>query len=393
MSNTNVETTIKNILALYGTSVDANANNHIKGPQSKNIAISEWNDIVQLLGVRSNDVKRLYEAFEAIREVLGGTEAVNAAVERIDSYLNRPGISGDISLDYLSRVTSTEQTVRSNIVVDPSKKISAGTVIANKVEGTSAEITSELKAGSISTSGHVYSEGVVTGAGGTFGNLSALTSLTVNGNSAITGDLTVNGDAHAKTISATDGSLEGNLTILGNLYVRGSTIEVGRESLTIKDNVIVVNAGGSASIPSGIVMSTGVTNEDGTIDAYALLYNKDGASGEAVYVGKGTLKYVETDNGPAAEFSYTTGEAVALAARSGTFGKGVLPVWDEASNTFISSGATAGDIATALSDIEQGLTAIEAIQDAILTTEDINRWLDAILDDQQSYIDGGTPNE
>lgn len=392
MSNTNVETNIKNILALYGTSVDANANNHIKGPQSKNIAISEWNDIVQLLGVRSDDVKRLYEAFEAIREVLGSTEDVKAAVERIDSYLRNP-VSGDISLDYLSRVTSTEQTVRSNIVVDPSKKISAGTVEANEVKGTSADFTSEVKAGSVSTSGNVSSEGVVTGAGGTFGNLSALTSLTVNGNSAVTGDLTVNGTAHAKNISATDGSLEGNLTVLGNLYVRGSTTDVGRESLTVKDNVIVVNAGGSADIPSGIVMSTGVTNADGTIDAYALLYKKSGANGEAVYVGKGTLTYVETDNGTAAEFTYSPGEAVALAARNGTFANGVLPVWDAKSNTFVSSGTTAGDIATALSDIEQGLTAIEAIQDAILTTEDINRWLDAILDDQQSYIDGGTPND
>ena len=391
MSNTNIEDTVNGFLASYGTTEDPNALNHKKDPQSKNIALSEWNDIVQLLGVRSDDVKRLYEALEAIREILGKAELADAAVERIDSYLKRPQ-SGDISIDYLSRVTSTEQTIKSNVTIDPSKKLSAGTVSANKVEGTSADFTSEVNAGSVNSSGNVVSGGDVSGATGTFTNLTA-TSLTVKGDSTVKGALSVDGDVHAKDVSANNGTLEGDLTVLGALFVHGSTIEVGRESLTVKDNVIVVNAGGSADIPSGIVMSTGVTNEDGTIDAYALLYKKSGTNGEAVYVGKGILTYVETDDGPAAEFSYAPGEAVALAARSGTLDDGILPAWDANSNTFVSSGATMGDIATAFSDIEQGLAAIEAIQDAILTTEDINRWLDAILEDQQMYIDGGNSDD
>lgn len=337
MSNTNVENIVNGFLASYGTTVDANANNHIKGPQSKNIAISEWNDIVHLLGVRSEDVKRLYNAFENIKDVLGKAELADAAVERIDSYLNNPESSSNISLDYLSKTTSTEQTVRSNVIIDPSKKLSAGTVSANKVEGTSADFTSEVKAGSVSTSGNVSSSGVVSGASGVFGNLSASTSFTVNANAAITGDLTVNGTAHANNISAAEGAVEGNFTVLGNLYVSGTTVEVGRESLTVKDNVIVVNAGGSADIPSGVVMSTGVVNDDGTINAYALLYKKSGASGEAVYVGKGVLTYVETDDGPAAEFAYAPGEAVALAARIGEWENKSIPIWDSSKHAFVSS--------------------------------------------------------
>lgn len=133
----------------------------------------------------------------------------------------------------------------------------------------------------------------------------------------------------AKVISDGDASVGGNLDVDGDLNIKGTTKTVDHETISVQDNILVVNSEGASFSNSGLVINKG----DGK--CYGILYQP---TDDVVCIGEGTL----SEDG---EFTFDRGEAVPLAARHGTFPSDTIPVWNAATNAFRSSGKTIASIA------------------------------------------------
>lgn len=146
--------------------------------------------------------------------------------------------------------------------------------------------------------------------------------LNVNGsNQVLTGDLTI----------AKDGvSASGNLTVQGNLEVRGTTTIVDQETVTVKDNFIVINSDNSelGTSLSGIVIRTG-TDEYGSDSSYGIAYDK---STDSISLGRG--HYTEGD------FYFEVGESKPVLTRdhSNNISNGHVLVWDSNKNMAVDGG-------------------------------------------------------
>lgn len=294
----------------------------LKTAHDKNIAIAEWNALVQRAALGDSNSKILVSAVKAIVETIG-VESLTTGYTDIISQLNatepkivqliseaikdvvfktpKPNesqeIHGEVGIEHLT--VNNDASIGGNLVVKgkvSGKNITemqtklADTVLKNPQGGGTQDIKSALKATQIYTVGYAN-----------FGR-----------------DVNVTRD----------------LSIGRNLYVKGTTYTVNQQTIIAKDNIIVTNAvSGAKNLASGLVINKG--NDE----AYGILYMPEGDAGNAVYIGEGALTVTKDKDGNVTnmEFEYDEDQALPLAARS-AFGKtenGFVPVWDSDLNAFV----------------------------------------------------------
>lgn len=126
------------------------------------------------------------------------------------------------------------------------------------------------------------------------------------------------------------GIISGNLSIQGDLEVRGTTKTTEEETLNVKDSIVVTNSSGAdlSSTLAGFVIRLNAT------DCYGIIYD---ASSESVKLGKGKIT-----NG---KFTFNSGEgnAVAVRADGSLMTNGHLVKWDAAALKFVDSEKSADD--------------------------------------------------
>jgi hypothetical protein len=179
----------------------------------------------------------------------------------------------------------------------------SGVLTANKASGTGLSVTNNaVVGGTLSAGATTLASGSVTGAMGVGGLLTASLSgqlaLSVAGNATVGGSLTTtgattfNGATNMNSASITNSlvinqasgtgldvvdanaRIGGNLTVVGDMIVSGTTTTVNTQTLTVSDNIIVVNETPLSSKDSGIVMAryeadivADAAKESGTLDA------------------------------------------------------------------------------------------------------------------------------
>lgn len=126
------------------------------------------------------------------------------------------------------------------------------------------------------------------------------------------------------------GIISGNLSIQGDLEVRGTTKTTEEETLNVKDSIVVTNSSGAdlSSTLAGFVIRLNAT------DCYGIIYD---ASSESVKLGLGKI----TDG----KFTFNSGEGNAVAVRAdGTLmTDGHLVKWDATALKFVDAGKSADD--------------------------------------------------
>jgi hypothetical protein len=178
-------------------------------------------------------------------------------------------------------------------------------VTANKASGTGLSVTNNaVVGGTLSAGVTTLASGSVTGTLAVAGLLSATKAgqlaLAVTGNATVGGTLVTTGVAtfnaattlnsctvtNALVVNHSSGTgldvvnanarIGGSLTVVGNLIVSGTTTTVNTETLTVADNIIVVNDTPLSSKDSGIVMqrysadvAADTAKESGTLDGAA----------------------------------------------------------------------------------------------------------------------------
>ena len=154
--------------------------------------------------------------------------------------------------------------------------------------------------------------------------------LGVSSDAAVGGDIMVNGNL----------DLDGNVSIGGNLIVKGSTITESYESVLVKDNIIITNAGENGTSTGGVVIRTSDFTGH-TAEAYGILYSR---RHDSVVIGMGTLTEFNTndDDGNKVttyEFEFADGAShpVALRENFDDSKDGFIPVWDKDKNAFVPS--------------------------------------------------------
>lgn len=135
-------------------------------------------------------------------------------------------------------------------------------------------------------------------------------------------------------VTSSGGTIDGSLTIGGNLTVEGTTTTVESETLKVKDQLIEVASGNTVELnsPAGLV----VPKYDGTNNG-ALVFDKTGTA----YVGDVVL----TDKGLIDTTAAGT-KLVALAGRAKTIAGDNLVKWDDTNQIFVDTGIAASDILT-----------------------------------------------
>lgn len=126
------------------------------------------------------------------------------------------------------------------------------------------------------------------------------------------------------------GIISGNLSIQGDLEVRGTTKTTEEETLNVKDSIVVTNSSGAdlSSTLAGFVIRLNAT------DCYGVIYD---ASSESVKLGKGKI----TDG----KFTFNSGEgnAVAVRADGSLMTNGHLVKWDATALKFVDAGKSVTD--------------------------------------------------
>lgn len=126
------------------------------------------------------------------------------------------------------------------------------------------------------------------------------------------------------------GIISGNLSIQGDLEVRGTTKTTEEETLNVKDAIVVTNADGTdlSATLAGFVIRLNAT------DCYGIIYD---ASSESVKLGKG--KIID------GKFTFNSGEgnAVAIRADGTLMTDGHLVKWDATALKFVDAGKSVDD--------------------------------------------------
>jgi len=124
-----------------------------------------------------------------------------------------------------------------------------------------------------------------------------------------------------------DGTIEGSLTVAGDLVVQGTTHTQDAETLRIVDNIIEINSekADNATVLSGVAINK---NSDST---YGVMYDP---TDDTVKFGEG-----QTKDG---EFSFKDGEGAPLAIRedSSNIADGAIMIFDKSKNKLVDSGYT-----------------------------------------------------
>lgn len=131
----------------------------------------------------------------------------------------------------------------------------------------------------------------------------------------------------AKKYDKTGGTIDGNVTVTGDLTVQGTTITENAETLDVKANVITTNSEGVPLINlSGLGIRTDATN------VYGIMYDPQN---DSVKLGLGSL---DEDN----NFTFNQGEGLPIAVRddSTAFTDKHVIVWDAAGDKFVDGGGT-----------------------------------------------------
>lgn len=131
----------------------------------------------------------------------------------------------------------------------------------------------------------------------------------------------------AKKYDKTGGTIDGNVTVTGDLTVQGTTITENAETLDVKANVITTNSEGVPLINlSGLGIRTDATN------VYGIMYDPQS---DSVKLGLGSL---DEDN----NFTFNQGEGLPIAVRddSTAFTDKHVIVWDAAGDKFVDGGGT-----------------------------------------------------
>ena len=133
----------------------------------------------------------------------------------------------------------------------------------------------------------------------------------------------------------TGGVISGNLSIIGDFEVRGTTKTTEEETLNVKDSIVVTNSNGAdlSATLAGFVIRLNAT------DCYGIIYDK---SSDSVKLGLGKI----TDG----KFVFNTGEGEAVATRadSTALTDKHLIQWDGTNFRLVDSGKSIGDITAAL---------------------------------------------
>ena len=137
----------------------------------------------------------------------------------------------------------------------------------------------------------------------------------------------------AKKYDKTGGTIDGNVTVTGDLTVQGTTITENAENLDVKANVITTNSEGVPLINlSGLGIRTDATN------VYGIMYDPQN---DSVKLGLGSL---DEDN----NFTFNQGEGLPIAVRddSTAFTDKHVIVWDAAGDKFVDGGKAVSDLPT-----------------------------------------------
>lgn len=141
----------------------------------------------------------------------------------------------------------------------------------------------------------------------------------------------------AKKYDKTGGTIDGNVTVTGDLTVQGTTITENAETLDVKANVITTNSEGVPLINlSGLGIRTDATN------VYGIMYDPQS---DSVKLGLGSL---DEDN----NFTFNQGEGLPIAVRddSTAFTDKHVIVWDAAGDKFVDGGKAVSDLPTLAGD-------------------------------------------
>lgn len=140
------------------------------------------------------------------------------------------------------------------------------------------------------------------------------------------------------------GIISGNLSIQGDLEVRGTTKTTEEETLNVKDSIVVTNSSEAdlSATLAGFVIRLNAT------DCYGIIYD---ASSESVKLGLGKIT-----NG---KFTFNSGEgnAVAVRADGSLMTNGHLVKWDATALKFVDAGKSVDDFVQKTST--KGLYATE----------------------------------
>lgn len=137
----------------------------------------------------------------------------------------------------------------------------------------------------------------------------------------------------AKKYDKTGGTIDGNVTVTGDLTVQGTTITENAETLDVKANVITTNSEGVPLINlSGLGIRTDATN------VYGIMYDPQN---DSVKLGLGSL---DEDN----NFTFNQGEGLPIAVRddSAAFTDKHVIIWDAAGDKFVDGGKAVSDLPT-----------------------------------------------
>lgn len=189
-----------------------------------------------------------------------------------------------------------------------------------------------------------------------------VTKLGVTGNNqSLHGSLTISKDA--------DGA-SGDLTVQGNLTVKGATKTVEHETIVVKDNFLLINSDNEevGSALTGIAIRTGV-DEKGEDIAYGIAYDTDN---DSISLGQGI---VYSDG----EFVFKAGESKPILTRdvSTNLQDGHLLVWDASRNVAVDGGAydleTLQKTFSTLEDNHKHIAKIHALDNEDVTTGELGR--------------------
>lgn len=234
---------------------------------------------------------------------------------------------------FASTTTEERQTFKGDLEVP--KLIVTDSVTCDKVN-----------AYNVNAMGTLYSEESIQTDGelkGASANISGrVTTATLESDEVATGNIVATGNAtiykEAKVYGTVDADkvIARSAEISGNLIVKGITETQNHKNLAVQDNLIITNSSGTSFSSSGLAILT----PSGA--CYGILYLPNGESGEAVYIGQGRINpetnEFEFGTYKDGEFIPNDDEAVPLAARSGAFNEGDIPLWDAEKNAFKSSG-------------------------------------------------------
>jgi hypothetical protein len=144
--------------------------------------------------------------------------------------------------------------------VDSGAKISIGDIMRYSATGLSFTNTNDIV-------NKYYIDSLVSASGGTvisnYGDDRLLTSDGTQKGMVAESNLTFDGSQML---------LNGNLNILGNLYVSGTTVTINTQNMQVSDNLILINSGETGSGVTSII--AGIEVERGSLTNYQFIFNE-----------------------------------------------------------------------------------------------------------------------